>query len=92
MVGVTSPRIAVSRNDKLELAQTGALVLDMESYEIISAAHKFGIRAMVVRVVSDSLDRQLPNFNRALNPDGTVNNGKALRVMLGSPRWRSEMS
>ena len=85
VIGITSPRIAVSRNEKLRLAQTGAQVVDMESYEIISAAHKSGIPTMVVRVVSDSLDRQLPDFNRALNPDGTVNNGNALRVMLGSP-------
>ena len=85
VVGITSPRVAVSRNDKLQLAQTGAQVVDMESYEIISAAQKSGIPAIVVRVVSDSLDRQLPDFNRALNPDGTVNNGKALRVILGSP-------
>jgi hypothetical protein len=57
----------------------------METYEVLSAAHKFGVPAVVVRVVSDSLDRKLPDFNRALNPDGSVNNGMALRVMLGSP-------
>jgi hypothetical protein len=57
----------------------------METYEVLSAAHKFGVPAIVVRVVSDSLDRKLPDFNRALNPDGSVNNGMALRVMLGSP-------
>jgi hypothetical protein len=85
VVGVTSPRIAVTRDDKLQLAQTGAQVVDMESYEILSAAHESGVPALVVRVVSDSLGRKLPDFNRALNPDGTVNNGKALRVMLGSP-------
>ena len=44
-----------------------------------------GIPAAVVRVVSDSLDRKLPDFNRALNSDGSINNGKAFRVMLGSP-------
>ena len=57
----------------------------METYEVLSAAHKFGVPVVVVRVVSDSLDRKLPDFNRAPNPDGSVNNGMALRVMLGSP-------
>jgi hypothetical protein len=57
----------------------------METYEILSAAHKSGIPVAVVRIVSDSLDRKLPDFNRALDPDGSINNGKALRVMLGSP-------
>lgn len=85
VVGITSPRIAVSRDDKLQLARTGAEVVDMESYEILSAADKAGTPAAVVRVVSDSLDRNLPNLNLAINPDGSVNNGRAIRVMLGSP-------
>jgi len=85
VIGITSPRIAVSRAEKLQLAQTGAQVVDMESYEILSAADKAGTPAAVVRVVSDSLDRNLPNLNLAINPDGSVNNGRAIRVMLGSP-------
>jgi len=85
VLGITSPRVACTKDDKLGLAGTGAQVVDMETYEVLSAAHKFGVPAIVVRVVSDSLDRKLPDFNRALNPDGSVNNGMALRVMLGSP-------
>ena len=85
VLGITSPRVATNKGDKLQLAATGAQVVDMESYAILSAAHKLGIPTIIVRVVSDSLDRRLPDFNRALNPDGTFNNGLALRVMLGSP-------
>ena len=85
VLGITSPRVACTKDDKLGLAGTGAQVVDMETYEVLSAARKFGVPAVVVRVVSDSLDRKLPDFNRALNPDGSVNNGMALRVMLGSP-------
>jgi nucleoside phosphorylase len=59
--------VASTKDDKLQLAATGAQVVDMESYEVLSAAHKLGIPAIVVRVVSDSLDRKLPDFNRALN-------------------------
>jgi hypothetical protein len=85
VLGITSPRVATTKDDKLKLAGTGAQVVDMETYEVLSAARKLGVPAVVVRVVSDSLDRKLPDFNRALNPDGSVNNGLALRVMLGSP-------
>ena len=85
VIGITSSRIAITRDDKLQLARTGAQVVDMESYEILSAAQKSGVPVAVVRVVSDSPDRKLPDFNRALNPDGSINTGKALRVMLGSP-------
>jgi len=85
VLGITSPRVATTKDDKLRLAGTGAQVVDMESYGILSAAHKLGVPAIVVRVVSDSLDRKLPDFNRALNPDGSINNSMAFRVMLGSP-------
>jgi nucleoside phosphorylase len=85
VIGITSPLVAINKDDKLRLARTGAQVVDMESYDILMAAKECGVPATVVRVVSDSLDRRLPDFNRALNPDGSVNNGKALRVMLGSP-------
>ena len=85
VIGITSPRVAITKDDKLRLARSGAQVVDMESYDILLAAQECGVPAAVVRVVSDSLDRRLPDFNRALNPDGSVNNGKALRVMLGSP-------
>ena len=85
VIGITSPRVAITKDDKLRLARSGAQVVDMESYDILMAAQECGVPAAVVRVVSDSLDRRLPDFNRALNPDGSVNNCKALRVMLGSP-------
>jgi nucleoside phosphorylase len=85
VIGITSPRVAINKDDKLRLARSGAQVVDMESYDILLAAQECGVPAAVVRVVSDSLDRRLPDFNRALNPDGSVNNRKALRVMLGSP-------
>jgi hypothetical protein len=85
VLGVTSPRVAVNKGDKLRLARTGAQVVDMESYGILSAAHRLGVPTIVVRVVSDSLDRKLPDFNRALNSDGSINNSMAFRLMLGSP-------
>jgi nucleoside phosphorylase len=85
VTGITTPRIAITKDDKLGLARTGAQVVDMESYAILSTAQQAGVPATVVRVVSDSLDRKLPDLNPALNADGSVNKARALRIMLGSP-------
>jgi hypothetical protein len=57
----------------------------METYELLAAAARASVRAAVLRVVSDSLDSNLPNFNDALNADGALDGRKALRVALGSP-------
>jgi hypothetical protein len=48
------------------------------------AAHA-GIPAGVLRVVSDSFERDLPNFNTALNAQGDLDGRKALRIALGAP-------
>ena len=57
----------------------------MESYSILEAAATAGVPAAVLRVVADSIDRVLPNLNRALNDDGALDGRKALRVAVGSP-------
>lgn len=85
VVGITSARIAVRKADRLVLAASGASVVDMESYEILSVAARAGVPAAVLRVVSDAVDRELPDFNRALNAQGSLDGRKALRVAVGSP-------
>jgi nucleoside phosphorylase len=84
-VGITSSQIATNREERLALAKSGAAVVDMESYSILEAAAAAGIPAAVLRVVSDSIDRVLPNLNRALDDGGGLDGRKALRVALGSP-------
>jgi hypothetical protein len=85
VIGITSPRIATSKADRLALAKTGAAAVDMESYPIISAAARAGVPAVVLRVVSDSLDTEMPDFNPALNSQGALDSRKALWIALGSP-------
>ena len=85
VIGITSPRIAVTRADRLTLAASGAGVVDMESYEFLAAAERARVPAAVLRVVSDSIDSTLPDFNDALNADGALDGRKAFRVALGSP-------
>jgi nucleoside phosphorylase len=83
--GITSPRIATTRTERQMLAKTGAAVVDMESYAIATVAAAAGIPVAVLRVVSDSMDRELPDLNSALNESGGLDGRKALKVALRSP-------
>jgi len=84
-VGITSPRIATNKQERLTLAKSEAGVVDMESYSILESAAVAGVSVVVLRVVADSLDRALPDLNRALDTTGGLDGRKALRVALGSP-------
>jgi nucleoside phosphorylase len=83
--GITASRIATSKADKLSLGKSGAQVVDMESYEIISAANRTAVPVVVLRVISDSLDREMPDFNEGLKADGEVDGWRMAKVLLGSP-------
>lgn len=85
VTGITSPRIASNRSEKLALARLGASVVDMETYQILSAAARAGVPAAVLRVVADPLDTDLPDFNSALDANGGLIGGKAIWIALGSP-------
>lgn len=85
VTGITSARIATTKQDRLSLAETGAAVVDMESYDILAIAASAGVPAAVLRVASDSMDTTMPDFNRALNAEGGIRNLKALAVALRSP-------
>src|SRR5580692_7300442 len=76
-VGITSPRIATTRDERLALARFGATVVDMESYSILEAAAIAGVPCAVLRVIADSIDRVLPNLNHALNDAGALDGRKA---------------
>ena len=80
VIGITSPRIATTKAERLTLAKSGAAAVDMESYPIVSAAARAGVPAIVLRVVSDSLDTEMPDFNPALNAQGALDGRKALWI------------
>ncbi|MGH9343571.1 MAG: hypothetical protein ACRD19_07415, partial [Terriglobia bacterium] len=85
VTGITSARIATTKSARLDLAKSGAAAVDMESYDVLSAAARAGVPAAVLRVVSDSVDTAMPDFNRALDAKGGIDNRKALAVALCSP-------
>ena len=84
-LGISSQRVATSKTEKLELAKSGAEVVDMESYEIVAAAGQAGLPVVVIRVVSDSLDRQIPDFNFILREDGEIDPINLLKLGIRSP-------
>ena len=84
-LGISSPRVATSKAEKLQLAKSGAEVVDMESHEIVAAASQAGLPAVVIRVVSDSLDRQIPDFNFILREDGEIDPINLLKLGIRSP-------
>lgn len=85
VAGITSPTVAAGRSEKLRLAEYGADVVDMESYEILAAASEAGIARLAVRVISDSLDREMPDFTRAIRPAGDTDTLLATRIALRAP-------
>ncbi|MGH9356323.1 MAG: hypothetical protein ACRD10_09360 [Terriglobia bacterium] len=85
VVGISSPQVAVTRKEKLALAQKGAAVVDMESYAVLSAAVEAEVPAAVLRVVSDSLDARIPDFTSAVGADGQIEAGKAARIAARHP-------
>jgi nucleoside phosphorylase len=90
-VGVSTPRIATTKDEKLTLAKSGAEVVDMESYEIVAAAIQARLPVAVIRVVSDSLERELPDLNVAIQENGEVNSLQLLRIFIGSPILTSKV-
>lgn len=83
--GVTSPVVAATRGEKIRLAASGASVVDMESYVILSAARQMEIPAAVLRVVSDGVDREFPDFTRAITPEGRVKRLAAAEIASTAP-------
>lgn len=83
--GITTAKVAATRQAKTRLAETGASVVDMESYVILSAAREVDVPAVVLRVVSDGVDREFPDFSRAITPEGRVNRLAAAAIAATAP-------
>ena len=84
-IGITSSRIARLDQDRQSLAQAGAAVVDMESFEIAACAVNAGIPVAVMRVISDSPGSRLPDLNRALTDRGEFDRWVLAAVLAASP-------
>ena len=84
--GVTVSQIVTNAGDKVRLGrQYRALAVDMETYEILTVCAARGLPATALRVVSDEAQTDLPDFNRALRPDGRMSGWGIGSAMLMSP-------
>ena len=67
--------------------ETAALACDMESAAILEWAQARGLPAAVIRGVSDTADRGVPeDLAAVVEPDGRVRTARAVRAVLARPR------
>lgn len=85
--GLTMDFMVTRASEKLEMGQScGAAAVDMESYDIIRVAGDFGVPTVVLRVILDEAGQTTPDFNRAINADGSINTLRSLLAMLIRPK------
>jgi nucleoside phosphorylase len=85
--GVTVDRIITRAREKVSLGMRyNALAVDMETYEVLAVCALYDLPATALRVVSDEAGSDLPDFNRALKPDGRMSIWRVGAAMLMSPR------
>ncbi len=71
---VTSLELVGTAQAKAQLGQTtGAAVVDMEGWPILTYALKHQLEVAMVRVISDTAEQDLPNLGQAIGPDGSLN-------------------
>lgn len=84
--GVTMPKVACKVAEKQLLAERyQAVAVDMESYQILAVAQQHGCQAVVVRVVSDDTNTDLPNLNAAMDEQMAVSNFKMMLEFAAHP-------
>lgn len=85
----TEPRVAVTAADKAAVrTRTGADAVEMESGEIVRACRAAGVRAAILRVISDTADEDLPlDFNALMTAGGRLS-GPRLALAVAAKPWR----
>ena len=84
--GLTMSKVIVKSTDKTALRDhQHADVVDMETLQVLKVCRNAGIRASVLRVISDGAGDDLPDFNLAIQPDGTIDGTRLSRVLLARP-------
>ncbi len=84
--GVMMDRVITQAVEKHALAATHAAhAVDMETFAIWQAVRHVRLPVAALRIVSDDLQADLPDFNRAYRRDGTVIVSQMARAMLAKP-------
>ena len=70
---LTTDRVISTASEKRQLRETyAAQVVDMEGAIVLQSLTASGISVAMLRVVSDGCDRNIPDLNGALKPDGSL--------------------
>lgn len=86
VTALTSDRVIFSATEKRHLGETlGADVVDMEGFAVLEFFESTGVAVAMVRIVSDGCDRDIPNLNSVLSPDGSLQPLALAAVMLKQP-------
>jgi nucleoside phosphorylase len=84
--GLTIKRVVFEAEQKLALKERyGTIAVDMETYEIMAVCARLGLPAAALRVVMDRAGDDLPDFNRGLKADGSLNLWRLLPALLARP-------
>ena len=85
---LTVAEVVATRAAKARLwVETAALACDMESAPILEWARARGVPAVVIRGVSDTADRGVPeDLAVVVEPDGRIRTARAVRAVLARPR------
>jgi adenosylhomocysteine nucleosidase len=81
----TSRTMASRAEEKLQLGREAEAV-EMESYTILAEAARYGVPAVAVRAISDTIDFDMPyNFERVSDARGRIRIGRIVAQVLRHP-------
>ena len=77
--------ISNPREKKKLFEDTGALVVDMETWSVTEVAFERGVKVLSVRSISDEYSETLPDMGSIFNSRGVLDKGKALTYFVSHP-------
>ncbi|MCB8751008.1 5'-methylthioadenosine/S-adenosylhomocysteine nucleosidase family protein [Planktothrix agardhii] len=84
--GLTTDRVITTATEKQKLSQLYPVeVVDMEGLILLESLTKAGIKAAMVRVVSDDFSQDLPDLTPAIDHDGRLKIFPLIKVLLQHP-------
>ncbi len=85
-LSTSSSIISSSRKKKVIHQSTGAIALDMESTAIARIAEQEQIPCLVIRVIADTVDMNLPTaITKSMDGKGEINNNKLALNIITNP-------
>lgn len=86
LVACAAAPVASVEAKRMLRARTGALAVDMESWQVAEVAQRTGLSVGVLRVIADPADQALPAAAfAALRPDGTIDGLGVAGSILSNP-------